>query len=217
MGVVRYSAQEELRKTRNGALIATLLILCAVGVFVYLGNRSQRVNREAAAESVEAAKKAYEPFLSRVKLLDAFASSLVEEDRSAKTIERMAIGSTGPPPEHPRILRKPYPMIGQVEQAIGKADSLEAQEPSHHAYPSECVLPIHLWHMRDPLCHEKTGPAGAESGCDRTLLVAGFAKDGRLCYLETYQSAAEVVGRNWGVWSYEIHGYGDQHPTYRPQ
>jgi site-specific recombinase XerD len=55
--------------------------------------------------------------------------------------------------------------------------------------------------MKEPLCSEaKTASRDAASSCDRVLLIAGFANDGRLCYLQTYKRGIEDIGRTWGSW-----------------
>jgi hypothetical protein len=220
MATTKYSAQEESHKMRKHLLRNLLVFLCSLGAILYFVNRKEQSSREALAKSRAADANAYAnanaPFRARTRQLDEYADSIVQEDKSSRAIERMALGvGRNSIPKHPRVLKKPYPTIEQVEQAIGKADSMQPYSSQYFTYPKTCAAPSHIWHMKEPICQEGTASNAVASQCDRILLVAGFADDGHLCYLETYQGGMEAIGRDSGVWSFEIHGSGDQHPGFK--
>lgn len=201
-----------------------LVFLFAAAIYLFRAMQpSEQTKQKAFMASVEKSLAADKPlyeeekrFASTVKQMDDYAESLVEQDVSAKTKEWMNIGMRDRHdlPQHPRILRKPYPTIEEVEAAVGHADATELPKNSDRLYSTLCVPPMRVWHMSNPECTQKNARDHTSARCDSILLKAAFSSDGKLCRLTTYSYGTEEIGRNWGWWSLNVYGTGDQHPIF---
>lgn len=99
-------------------LVAACLI--AGGLQLEKCQKDARERNEAQLEEFRQQQK------DRAQRIMRYAEGLVEEDRSKKLTERIAISPIGTPVSgYPLRLRAPYPTIAEIEAAIGKADSVQ--------------------------------------------------------------------------------------------
>jgi len=70
-------------------VVGLLILTLGRSFLIYLKNRAERSDRETAKrdKSVDASLAAHKPFTDKVRRIDDYVESLVEEDVSAKTRE----------------------------------------------------------------------------------------------------------------------------------
>jgi len=179
--------------------------------------RLEQQDQQALMRSVDASLEARKPFKTKVALVENYVDSRVEEDATLKAKYLVQLGIPDEQvPRHPRILRAPYPTIAEVERSIGPADSLRPDKlPSGPFLPTECVLPWHVWHIKDPRCIAEHNGKDSEHQCDLILLHAAFGNDRRLCYLQTYKRGDEGIGRSGREWSFQADGSDQYYPPFQ--
>ncbi|MCE9583785.1 MAG: hypothetical protein K8T20_14985 [Planctomycetes bacterium] len=122
-----------------------------------------------------------------------YVQSLCESDQNSTVM------GSGAGPQHPARFKPNPPTLADMEAAIGKADLSQAEPPSAPEEGKEPAVWTAYWWEKDstwevPGIHKKGF---------REIIIAGFAKDGRLVSLMVlWPYGCEQVGRSSFEWKW---------------
>lgn len=129
----------------------------------------------------------------RKEAIYKYVQSICEADTSATTM------GTGAGPRHPARLKANPPTLAEMEAAIGKADLGQAEAPRPSEEGREPAVWTAYWWEKDSTWEVP----GIQKKGYREVIIAGFAKDGRLVsLLVLWPYGCEMVGRFTSDWSW---------------